>query len=118
MLKNLVRWFIVLGLSFLLASAWGCAQGIAFFIFYLIASSWQLGLETIVTLSLVILNENFADAVSISFPYILIVCFIIALPLLLSFIVSKLFGFDFYLAYQIVTLLLCFFSFKFSVNVK
>lgn len=116
MLKNLVWWFIVWGLSFLLASACGCSQGIVFLIFYLIASSWQLGLEIISTLCLGILDGNLADAVSISIPYLLVVCFIIVLPLLLCFIVSKLFGFDFYLTYQIVTLLLSFFSFKVSFH--
>ena len=58
MLKNLVRWFIVWALSFLLASTCGCSQGIVFLIFYLIASSWQLGLEIISTLCLGILDGN------------------------------------------------------------
>lgn len=118
MLKNLIRWFIVFGLSFLIADAFTWPQGIAFFILYLIVSFWQFGVAIIATLALGTLGGALGEATGISLALIFAVGLLIALSLILPFIVSKLFGLDFYLVYQVVTFLFCFFSFNFSIKTE
>jgi len=110
MVKNLIRWFVVYGLSFLVANVLGwTTQGVAFFILYLIFSLWQLGALIIGIFVFGTLGGAPIEATTISFLIIFFAALIILISLALPFIVSKLFGLDFYLIYQITTFIACFF---------
>lgn len=110
MVKNLIRWFIVYGLSFLVANVLGLTtQGVAFLILFLIVSLWQLGALAIGIFVFGSLGGVPVQATVASLVVIFIAVLIIALELVIPFIASKLFGLDFYLIYQITTFICCFF---------
>lgn len=109
MVKNLIRWFIVYGLSFLVANVLGLAtQGVAFLILFLITSLWQLGALAIGIFVFGSLGGVPVQATAASLVVLFIAALCILVELFLPFIASKLFGLDFYLIYQIVTFISCF----------
>lgn len=102
MFKKFALWFVTFGLSFLLAGVFG-SQGKAFFAIH-------LGIDVLNALAMLAL---FATAGSISgyafvtdkITAIGVVAVIgaIAIILLATWVITKLFGIDFFIAYQIMT---------------
>ena len=104
MLKNFTTWFIVFGLSFLVSDVFGWTeQGKAFFYIHL-GVSIILILVLIAMLIVAGLAGGFAaKANGVSILIVFITAGLVAIDLLATWGATKLFGVDFYVAYQIMT---------------
>lgn len=104
MLKKFALWFIVFGLSFLVSDVFGWTeQGKAFL--YI-----NLGAGIIIILALIVIliiaglaTGSAAEANGISFLVVLVTAVTIAITLFATWGATKLFGVDFFVAYQIMT---------------
>jgi len=104
MLKKFATWFIVFGLSFLVSDVFGWTeQGKAFLYIH-------LGVGVVLILGLVVVlviaglaTRNAAKANRISFLVVLVTAGALAITLFATWGTTKLFGIDFYVAYQIMT---------------
>lgn len=104
MLKKFATWFIVFGLSFLVADVFHWTeQGKAFL--YI-----NLGVGVVIILGLVVVlviaglaTREAAEANAISFLVVLVTAATLAITLFATWGATKLFGIDFYVAYQIMT---------------
>lgn len=102
MLKKFIYWFVIFGLSFLLAGVFG-GQGEAFFAIYLgIQILFSLAvLATIATAGSISGLSFITDKIT-SIGIVTVVAHI-AIILLATWGATKIFGIDFYVAYQIMT---------------
>lgn len=104
MLKKFALWFICFGLSFLVSDVFGWAeQGKAFL--YI-----NLGTGILIILALIVIlviaglaSGSAAEANGISFLVVLITVGLLAITLFATWGATKLFGIDFFVAYQIMT---------------
>lgn len=104
MLKKFVLWFICFGLSFLVSDVFGWTeQGKAFF--YV-----TLGKDILIILALIVIlviaglaTGSAAEANGISFLVVLVTAGALAITLFATWGATKLFGVDFFVAYQIMT---------------
>lgn len=104
MLKKFVFWFICFGLSFLVSDVFGWTeQGKAFF--YI-----DLGVAILIALVVIAIfviaglaSGRSAEANGISYLVVLIIGVILAITLFATWVATKLFGIDFFVAYQIMT---------------
>ena len=104
MLKNFALWFICFGLSFLVSDVFGWTeQGKAFL--YI-----NLGTGIIIILALIVIaiiagiaNGSVAEANGISFLVVVVTAGLLAITLFATWGATKLFGINFYVAYQIMT---------------
>lgn len=104
MLKKFAAWFSCLGLSFLVSDVFGWTeQGKAFL--YI-----NLGVGVVIILALIVIlviagvaGGVAAEANGISFLIVLITAGVLAITLFATWGATKLFGVDFYVAYQIMT---------------
>lgn len=104
MLKKFALWFICFGLSFLVSDVFGWAeQGKAFL--YI-----NLGTRILVILAFIVIfiitgidSGSVAEANGISFLLVLVTVVSLAIILFATWGATKLFGIDFFVAYQIMT---------------
>lgn len=104
MLKKFALWFICFGLSFLVSYVFGWTeQGKAFLYIH-------LGTEILIILALIVIlviaglaSGSAAEANGISFLVVLVTAGALAITLLATWGATKLFGIDFFVAYQIMT---------------
>ena len=108
MLKKFATWFIIFGISFLVSDVFKWTeQGKAFFFIHL-----GLGIVMIVGLVIALIIAGLAtkeseEASTISFVVILLTSITLAITLFATWGATKLFGIDYYVAYQIMTLGQC-----------
>ena len=97
---NFFWWFVAFGLSFLVASLGWTEQGKAFLFI-------ELGGTILITLVLIllllILSNSIFEKIGITFLSIFVIPFEIALALLATWVATKLFDVDFFVAYQIMS---------------
>lgn len=104
MLKKFASWFIVFGLSFLVSDVFGWTeQGKAFLYIH-------MGVAVLVFLVLVtilvaggLVTRRASEANGISFLLVLMTALSLAITLFATWGATKLFGVNFYVAYQIMT---------------
>ena len=104
MLKKFALWFICFGLSFLVSDVFGWTeQGKAFL--YI-----NLGTDILIILALIVIliiaglsSGSAAEANGISFLVVLVTAGALAITLFATWGATKLFGIDFFVAYQIMT---------------
>lgn len=104
MLKKFVLWFICFGLSFLVSDVFGWTeQGKAFL--YI-----NLGTRILMILAFIVIfiitgidSGSVAEANGISFLLVLVTVVSLAIILFATWGATKLFGIDFFVAYQIMT---------------
>lgn len=104
MLKKFATWFIVFGLSFLVSDVFGWTEQGKAFIYI------NLGVSIIIIIGLVIVliiaglvRREVAWANTVSFVIVLVKAGKVAFILFATWGATKLFGVDFYVAYQIMT---------------
>ena len=104
MLKRFATWFIVFGLSFLVSDVFHWTeQGNAFLYIHLgITVVLILGLVVVLVIGGIATRES-AEANAISFLLVLLTAGTLAITLFATWGATKLFGVDFYVAYQIMT---------------
>lgn len=104
MLKKFVMWFVVFGLSFLVSDVFHWTeQGKAFLYINLgVAVVIILVLAVVLVIGGLAMRES-AEANAISFLLVLVTAGIVAITLFATWGATKLFGVDFYVAYQIMT---------------
>lgn len=103
MLKKFATWFIVFGLSFLVSNVFGWTeQGKAFLYIHL-----GLGVVILLGLALILVIAGHATrdikAQKVSFLLVVVTAATLAITLFATWGATKLFGVDFYVAYQIMT---------------
>jgi len=104
MLQKFATWFIVFGLSFLVSNVFGWTeQGKAFLYIH-------LGVEVVIILGLILIlvivglkTGKEAETNGISFLLVLATVGLLTITLFATWGATKLFGVDFYVAYQIMT---------------
>lgn len=105
MLKKFALWFICFGLSFLVSDVFGWTeQGKAFL---------YINLGTVILIILVFIvifviagclgNGSAAEVNGVSFLVVLVTAGVMAIILFATWVATKLFGIDFFVAYQIMT---------------
>ncbi len=111
MLKKLASWFIIFGLSFLVSDVFGWTeQGKAFLYIYL-GTSLLLILSFVVVLVITgFIAGCSAMTNGISFLVVLETAIGVAIVLFVTWGISKLFGIDFYVTYQIISFAQCLFT--------
>lgn len=104
MLKKFATWFVVFGLSFLVSDVFHWTeQGKAFLYINLgVGAVIILGLVVVLLIGGLVTREA-AAANAISFLLVLITAGTFAITLFATWGATKLFGVDFYVAYQIMT---------------
>lgn len=104
MLKKFALWFIVFGLSFLVSDVFGWTEQGKAFLYINLGVSVVIILALIVILVIAGLAGGFAaEANGISFLVVLVTAGAVAITLFATWGATKLFGVDFYVAYQIMT---------------
>lgn len=101
MLKKFATWFIVFGLSFLVSDVLNWTeQGKAFLYIHL-----GYGVVILVVLWVItrLATRNVAEANGISILFVFVTAGSLAITLFATWGATKLFGVDFYVAYQIMT---------------
>lgn len=104
MWKKFAWWFIVFGLSYLVSDVFGWTeQGKAFLYIH-------LGAGILICLALIVmvliaggLSDSFAAAHGISILIVIIQAVVLGITLFATWGATKLFGIDFYIAYEIMT---------------
>lgn len=99
MLKKFGYWFLCFGLSYLIQSLNWMEQGKAFLMIHLSVSAVLLLICLIIYL---FLGNDLGQHLSFSFVTIGIMAFTIAITLFATWIATKIFNVDFYVAYQIM----------------
>lgn len=108
MLKNFVRWFIIFGLSFLVANVSGqVSQGQAFLYLNLGIGIFFILVLIVLLLIAGLISGATGEATGVSLLVVLITIGAVFLNLFLAWAVAKLFHLDFYLAYEIFTFVSC-----------
>lgn len=103
MLKKFALWFICFGLSFLVQS-WGWTEQGKAFLYINLGVSVLIVVALIAIVIIAGLADGFAtEAGGVSFLAVLITAGAIAITLFATWGATKLFGVDFYVAYQIMT---------------
>ena len=111
MLKKFALWFIVFGLSFLVSDVFGWTeQGKAFLILY-------LGIDILIILVLAIVAKSTGQVYGfstkanvVSFILVLIAAEVTVIILFATWVATKMFNVDFYVAYQIMTFGQCLYT--------
>ena len=112
MLKKFAAWFILFGLSFLVSDVFGWAeQGKAFFYIHL-GTGVVLILGLIAVLLIGETIGEFIEVKGVSLLIALTTIGVIALTLFATWGATKLFGVDFFVAYQIMTFGQCLYPTK------
>lgn len=112
MLEKLKTWFIVFSISFLVSWLGWAEQGKAFFFIYLGVSTIIICVSVAIIVIAGFVTDLAAVTNGLSFLVVLFFAASIAITFLVTWIISKVFGIDFYVAYQILTLLNCLFNKK------
>ena len=105
MLSNIISWFVVLGLSYLVEAIGLANQGTAFILIYCFSA------PILICLFLFISSKNLFGSCpgKILLFIFLFICIVTYPVIFLSFAVSKLFNIEFAIVFQIVTFVACFF---------
>ena len=104
MLKKFALWFVVFGLSFLVSDVFGWTEQGKAFLYINLGIRIAVMLVLIVIIVIAGLVSGFAaEANGISFLTVLASAGVLAIILFATWGATKLFGIDFYLAYQIMT---------------
>lgn len=104
MLKKFALWFICFGLSFLVSDVFGWAeQGKAFLYINLGARILMILAFIVIFIITGIDSGSVAEANGISFLLVLVTVVSLAIILFATWGATKLFGIDFFVAYQIMT---------------
>lgn len=110
MIKNFVRWFITFGLSFLIAAIFAAAQQPQVFLYLdLGIDVLQIAFYLLILIGVGWLFDFTGEANAISLLAIFLTIGIIGLILLVTFGISYLFHLDFYVTYEVMTFIRCFF---------
>ena len=104
MLKKFALWFIYFGLSFLVSDVFGWTEQGKAFLYINLGANILIILAFIVILVIASLaSGNLAEANGISFLLVLVTAVTLAITLFATWGATKLFGIDFFVAYQIMT---------------
>lgn len=104
MLKKFALWFIVFGLSFLVSDVFGWTEQGKAFLYINLGTGVLIILVFIAILVIAgLATRHAAEANGISFLVVLVTAGSIAITLFATWGATKIFGIDFYIAYQIMT---------------
>ena len=109
MLKKFALWFICFGLSFLVSDVFGWTEQGKAFLYINLGTGILIILVLIVILVIAgLASGSAAEANGISFLAISVTAVTLAITLFATWGATKLFGIDFFVAYQIMTFGQCF----------
>lgn len=113
MIKNFVRWFILFGLSFLIATVFTTVPQAQFFLYLDLGFDvLQIAFYLVSLIGIGWLFNLFGEASAVSLLTVFLTAGIIGLILLVTLGISCLFHLDFYVTYEVLTFISCFFTKK------